>query len=53
MKHIKSFRISEENISMIKKYSKDQDRSEGWVINKALDHFFQIKCYRVEHRPHK
>ena len=43
MKHIKSFRISEENVKLLKDRSKQSDRSEGWIVNQALTGFFQDK----------
>ncbi len=43
MKQIKSFRISEENIKLLKWYSKEQDRSESWIVNHAIEKFFDWK----------
>ena len=43
MKHIKSFRISEENVKLLKDRSRIRDRSEGWIVNHALRDYFQIK----------
>jgi len=43
MKHIKAFRISEENIKLLKDKAELIDRSEGWIVNHALRDYFQIK----------
>ncbi len=37
MKHIKSFRISEENIRKLKECSKKQDRTQSWIVNQAIE----------------
>ena len=36
-KQIKTFRISEENQKHLERLTKKLDRTEGWIINKALD----------------
>ena len=41
MKHIKSFRISEENIKKLKKLSKESELTEGWIVNQALQIYFE------------
>lgn len=41
MKHIKSFRISEENNKRLKNFSKQADLSEGWIVNQALQMYFE------------
>lgn len=43
MKHIKSFRITEENIKLLEMDSKERDRSQSWIVNQALRSYFQIK----------
>ncbi len=40
MKHIKSFRISEENNKKLKKICKGAELTEGWIINQALQIYF-------------
>jgi len=44
MKQIKSFRISEENIKRLKDYSKEQDRSQSWIVNQAIELYFERYC---------
>ena len=39
MKHIKSFRISEENEKELKEIKKYLDRTEGWIINEGLSEY--------------
>ena len=39
MKTIKTFRITPDNEDNLKEIAKHLDRSEGWVINRALSEF--------------
>ena len=42
-KQIKSFRISEENQKHLDCLTKKLDRSEGYIINKALEKYLKTK----------
>jgi len=41
MKRVKSFRITEENEKVLRKCCKQLDLSEGWIVNQALQMYFQ------------
>lgn len=41
MKTIKTFRITEENQNKLKKLSKQAELSEGWIVNQALQIYFE------------
>lgn len=47
MKQIKSFRISEENIKLLEGYTKERDRSQSWVVNQAIELYFERYCLKV------
>lgn len=37
MKKIQSYHISQENIKYLKERAKKEERSEGFIVNKAID----------------
>ena len=41
-KQIKSFRITPENQKNLVRIAKKIDRSEGWLINQALEKYFDL-----------
>jgi len=48
MKHIKSFRISEENIKLLEMDSKERDRTQSWIVNQAIEKYFNGKVLKEE-----
>jgi len=51
MKQIKSFRISEENIKLLKLYSEEQDRSESWIINQLIYLYLDREIFKSKIKP--
>ena len=47
IKQIKSFRISEENQKHLERLTKKLDRTEGWVINQALEEYLKKSSKRL------
>ena len=43
MKQVKAFRISEENQQRLGHSARVLDRTEGWIINKALQKWFALQ----------
>jgi len=48
MKHIKSFRISEENIKLLELDSKERDRTRSWIVNQAIELYYNGKVLKSE-----
>ena len=51
MKQTKTFRISEENQKCLSHSVKVLDRTEGWIINKALQKWFALQPLPQRLRP--
>ena len=47
-KQIKTFRISWENQKQLDRLTKKLDRTEGWLINKALQKYFKTNKPEIE-----